>query len=180
MVQTVRFLRAEAGLFALVVAVHKTTRASQITLNMLMVAFLNVSYRSLDRSLGPTQRTGPSPWFFAHERSCFGHSAGRSEDGIFVGSPWRRYALPASCVYLCGSRRSTQCRGQAVRLHRWSENPKTLGRAMRLRKIFKSKSRFSPRCLFSQPEILFGIFNEIACDKEPLPGKRFRDRSWQA
>jgi|HubBroStandDraft_2_1064218.scaffolds.fasta_scaffold100703_1 hypothetical protein len=58
MVQAVRFLRAEAGLFALVVAVHKTTRASQITLNMLMVAFLNVSYRSLDRSLGPTQRTG--------------------------------------------------------------------------------------------------------------------------
>jgi len=45
MVQAVRFLRAEAGLFALVVAVHKTTRASQITLNMLMVAFLNVSYR---------------------------------------------------------------------------------------------------------------------------------------
>jgi hypothetical protein len=34
---------AEAGMLAIVVVVHNTTRAPQIDLNLLMVAFLNVS-----------------------------------------------------------------------------------------------------------------------------------------
>src|SRR5262245_54411071 len=36
---------AEAGMLAIVVAVHITTRAPQIVLNMLMVAFLDVGCR---------------------------------------------------------------------------------------------------------------------------------------
>src|SRR6516164_1844746 len=36
---------AEAGMLAIVVAVHITTRAPQIFLNMLMVAYLNVGCR---------------------------------------------------------------------------------------------------------------------------------------
>ena len=43
-------------MLAIVVAVHNTTRAPQIALNRLMVAFLIVGCRSPGRSLRPTQR----------------------------------------------------------------------------------------------------------------------------
>src|SRR5215831_16420163 len=48
---------AEAGMLAIVVAAHATTRAPQIVLNMRMVAFLSVGCRNAGRSLRPTPPT---------------------------------------------------------------------------------------------------------------------------
>src|SRR5216683_7396429 len=67
---------AEAGALAMVVAVHKTRRAPQITLNMLMVASLDVGCRNPGRSLRPTPPTDLVSAFFAHTGSCFGLRSG--------------------------------------------------------------------------------------------------------
>src|ERR1700757_4770149 len=83
---------AEAGLLAIVVAVHNTTRAHQITLNMLMVAFPSVGCRSPGRSLRPPPPT--KSLFFAHAEACFGHTVGLPS-GYEIG----RSALDTLCAF---------------------------------------------------------------------------------
>src|ERR1700757_3372635 len=91
---------AETGALAMVVAVHKTTRAHQITLNMLMVAFLDVGCRSPGRSLRPlpsTDRVAP----FSPKRK---HASGTRSDCLaetkLAVALWIRYALAATCAYV--------------------------------------------------------------------------------
>src|ERR1700730_13795259 len=73
---------AEAGTHAIVAAVHNTTRAPQIALNRLMVAFLNVGCRCPGRSLRPTQRNRRSPCFLLLQD----HASGRCRDASLAGS----------------------------------------------------------------------------------------------
>src|SRR5712671_4605555 len=94
---------AEAGALAMVVAVHKTTRAPQITLNMLMVASLDVGRRNPGRSLRPTPPTDlASLCIFCPYRimlrAAVGCLAGRKVAEVL----WMRYADSAALRYVCG------------------------------------------------------------------------------
>src|SRR5258708_2805464 len=81
---------AEAGALAMVVAVHKTTRAPEITLNMLMVASLDVGCRNPGRSLCPTP---PTDHFFPIQDHASG--CGR----VPCGPEGGRSALDALCGF---------------------------------------------------------------------------------
>ena len=86
---------AEAGLLAIIVTMHETTRAPQITLNMLMVAFLNVAL--------PKPGPQPSPNTHIHRPilafcpcTIMPRAFGRtSEDGKLAKARWMRYAFSA-------------------------------------------------------------------------------------
>src|SRR5437879_3277490 len=89
---------AEAGMLAIVVAVHNTTRAPQSFLNRLMVAFLNVGCRCPGRSLRPTQRTDRVFAFWPIQDHA--SSIDRNLANVnFVEAPWMRYAFSAFCAY---------------------------------------------------------------------------------
>src|SRR5215475_6086687 len=82
---------AEAGLLAIVVAIHNTTRAPQIPLNMLMVAFLCVGCRIQGRSHRPTPPTDLSP-----QAHVFRQSVGCLAVRKLAEALWGRYAIPAN------------------------------------------------------------------------------------
>jgi hypothetical protein len=69
-------------MLAIVVAVHNTTRAPQIALNRLMVAFLNVGCRCPGRSLRPTRRSDRASAFWPIQD----HASGRWSDALHAGN----------------------------------------------------------------------------------------------
>src|SRR6516165_356624 len=67
---------AEAGMLAIVVAVHITTRAPQIDLNRLMVAFLSVGFVSAAEAWAAASARPPTDRFWL-PKIWFGPTVGR-------------------------------------------------------------------------------------------------------
>src|SRR6516165_1608213 len=95
---------AEAGMLAIVVAVHITTRAPQIDLNRLMVAFLSVGLVSAAEAWAAAFARLRRLTGFGCPRGMWFRANGRTPSGAEI----RRSALGALCTfgifYVCGTR----------------------------------------------------------------------------